>query len=183
MELIKHTTQDPKDRDDMLSAFYSTLYSVWNCQSQIHETLDLPMPFQYFHIMNLMLMLNLFLWAYSLGCQDSWFAPVIYMFVQLMFQGLRELSTALSDPYGSDEVDFQINDWVVPLYTRMNAALGSYIEVDEVEIDGCSRMMYPQEACQYMDMYIDKVMAQKEENMPEIKVKKKKRVPRTLDSF
>merc|ERR1712224_474590 len=176
MELIKHTTQDPKDRDDMLSAFYGTLYSVWNCQSQIHETLDLPMPFQYFHIMNLMLMLNLLLWAYSLGCQDSWFAPVIYMFVQLMFQGLRELSTALSDPYGSDEVDFQINDWIVPLYTRMNAALGSYIEVDEVEIDHASHLMGPQEATTYMNMYIDKVMADREDEVqPQPRPKKKQR--------
>merc|ERR1712151_1180921 len=93
MRLISHGS-DQVERDDMLQAFYASIYKVWNCQSQIHETLDLPMPFQYFLIMNLMLFLNLFLWAYSLGCQDSLFAPIIYMFVQMMFQGLRELSTA-----------------------------------------------------------------------------------------
>ena len=104
-ELMRHVTDSPFDRDDMLSAFYANMYTVWRCQSNIHETLDLPMPFQYFHIMNLMLLLNLFLWAYSLGCQESFFAPFIYMFVQMMFQGIRELSTALSNPFGDDEVD------------------------------------------------------------------------------
>merc|ERR1712224_150466 len=135
MELIKHTTQDPKDRDDMLSAFYGTLYSVWNCQSQIHETLDLPMPFQYFHIMNLMLMLNLLLWAYSLGCQDSYFAPIIYMFVQMMFQGVRKLSTALSDPFGDDEVDFPVNDWMQTMYVRMAGILEDRFDIRDIDLD------------------------------------------------
>merc|ERR1719310_704501 len=41
MELLRHVTEDPFDRDDMLSAFYSVIYRVWNCQSRISETLDL----------------------------------------------------------------------------------------------------------------------------------------------
>merc|ERR1739845_187245 len=113
------------------------------------------MPFQYFHIMNLMLFLNLFLWAYSLGCQDSLFAPIIYMFVQMMFQGLRELSTALSDPYGTDEVDFDLNDWIMPVYTQMYAML---LDKSPSQVDSANLrpLLEPEYSCQYINMYIDR---------------------------
>merc|ERR1711904_360635 len=143
MMLVRHVS-DPLERDDMLHAFYTTLYRIWNCQSQIHETLDLPMPFQYFHIMNLMLFLNLFLWAYSLGCQDSLFAPIIYMFVQMMFQGLRELSTALSDPYGTDEVDFALNDWIAPLYVQIYAAIEDHVNIDRIDFESIQPLLEPE---------------------------------------
>jgi predicted membrane chloride channel (bestrophin family) len=171
MELLRHVTEDPFDRDDMLSAFYSVIYRVWNCQSRISETLDLPMPFQYFHIMNMMLMLNLFLWAYSLGCQDSWFAPLIYMFVQMMFQGLRELSTALSDPYGTDEVDFALNDWIRPIYSQMHAALNQHIDVAQMNISSRS-WLDPEYSHKFINMYIDR---QKEEEEQARRREKKRR--------
>merc|ERR550514_770122 len=98
-----------------------TLLNVRKCQEDVVQVLELPMPFQYFHIMNLMLALNLLLWAYALGCEDSYFAPVIFFFLQLMFQGIRELCTGLADPYGDDEVDFPLNDWMTQLYVRVCA--------------------------------------------------------------
>ena len=39
------------------------------CQAEVVQLFDLPMPFQYFHIMNLMLLLNFVLWAYSLAAK------------------------------------------------------------------------------------------------------------------
>ena len=53
----------------MLAGFYERIYRVRTCQAEVCQILDLPMPFQYFHIMNLMLCLNLMLWAYSLACE------------------------------------------------------------------------------------------------------------------
>merc|ERR1719398_122565 len=103
---------NPEEQVDMLSNFNSRVYHVRSVQAEASQIMELPMPFQYFHIMNLMLFLNLFLWGYSLGCEDSYFAPLIFMFVRVMFQGIRELSTALSDPFGKDEVDFPVNDWM-----------------------------------------------------------------------
>jgi predicted membrane chloride channel (bestrophin family) len=98
-----------------------TYFVVRKCQEDVVEMLELPMPFQYYHIMNLMLMLNLCLWAYSLALVDTYFAPVIFFFVQLMFQGMRELSIALADPYGTDETDFPLNEWMTGLYMRIHA--------------------------------------------------------------
>lgn len=177
MELIRHSTVDPgpEDRDDMLAAFYASLYQVWNCQSQIKETLELPMPFQYFHIMNLMLCVNLSLWAYSLGCEDSYFAPIIYMFVQMMFQGLRELSGALSDPFGDDEVDFQLNDWVRPMYVRVYSVLGvdqnTDAHADEFDIQNVRYLPEPERCKNHINMYIDVEQAR----LKELKRKQKRK--------
>merc|ERR1719454_2570956 len=71
----------------------------------------------------MMLFLNLLLWAYSLALQDSYVAPFIYMFVQMMFQGIRELATSLSNPFGVDEVDFEMNDWMNLAYSKMYSIL------------------------------------------------------------
>eukprot|EP00928_Gymnodinium_smaydae_P031067 TRINITY_DN22925_c0_g2_i1.p1 TRINITY_DN22925_c0_g2~~TRINITY_DN22925_c0_g2_i1.p1 ORF type:complete len:398 (-),score=108.66 TRINITY_DN22925_c0_g2_i1:40-1233(-) len=100
-----------------------TYFMVRKCQEDVVEIMELPMPFQYFHIMNLMLMLNLALWSYSLALIDSVFAPLIFMFAQLMFQGLRELSVALSDPFGDDVTDFPLNEWMTSLYVRAQSVV------------------------------------------------------------
>lgn len=155
MELMRHETKNPEERDDMLCGFYSRIYRVRRCQAHVVQTMNWPMPFQYFHIMNLMLALNLVLWAYSLGCQDSYFAPVIYAFVQMMFQGIRELSTALSDPFGEDEVDFPVNDWMMTLYARMYGILEDTYDVTTIDLDSFEPMMHPTDAKDYIKMYVD----------------------------
>merc|ERR1712048_772484 len=155
MELMRLETKAPEGRDDMLCGFYSRIYRVRRCQAHVVQTMLWPMPFQYFHIMNLMLALNLVLWAYSLGCQDSYFAPVIYAFVQMMFQGIRELSTALSDPFGDDEVDFPVNDWMMGLYARMYGILEDTYDVTTIDLDNVEPMMLPSDAKEYIDMYVD----------------------------
>jgi len=155
MELMRLETEDPTGRDDMLCGFYSRIYKVRKCQAEVVQTLNWPMPFQYFHIMNLMLALNLVLWAYSLGCQDSYFAPVIYMFVQMMFQGIRELSTALSDPFGDDEVDFPVNDWMMTLYSRVYGLLEDPYDITSCDLDSISPMMPPSKAKELIKMYVE----------------------------
>lgn len=130
MELLMSRTENPPDREDFLAGMFQQMYKIRGCQAFIVQTMELPMPFQYFHIMNFMLILNLVLWAYALACQDSYFAPFIYVFVQMMFQGIRELSTSLADPWGSDDVDFGVNDWLMTLYYRVHAV----IETDYVPI-------------------------------------------------
>jgi predicted membrane chloride channel (bestrophin family) len=108
-------------KSSRLNELEKTYWNIRRCQDDVVELMELPMPFQYFHIMNLMLALNLTLWSYSLALESSYFASVIFMFVQLVFQGIRELSVALSDPYGDDEADFPINEWMTQLYVRICA--------------------------------------------------------------
>lgn len=145
MQLMRSIIPNPEERDDMLAGFYGRIYRVRKCQAEVTQILDLPMPFQYFHIMNLMLMLNLVLWAYSLGCQDSLFAPVIYCFVQMMFQGIRELSTALSDPFGDDEVDFPVNAWMLGVYARMYGVLEDPYDISKLDLNRVTPLLDPEE--------------------------------------
>merc|ERR1719305_1239636 len=157
MELARFTTPNANERDDMLSGIYSKFYHIRSCQAQVVQILDLPMPFQYFHIMNLMLMLNLLLWAYALGCQDSYFAPIIYMFVQLMFQGIRELSTALSDPFGDDEVDFPITQWMIAVYARLYGVLEDPFDITKIDLSRVQPFVDPELAkkTKMIDVYVD----------------------------
>lgn len=158
MKVMRRITPNPEERDDMLAGFYERVYRVRTSQEDVRQILDLPMPFQYFHIMNLMLMLNLVLWAYSLGCQESWWAPVIYMFVQLMFQGIRELSTALSDPFGEDEVDFPVTQWMIAVYARMYGILEDPFDITKIDLSKSGRRMVDPERVKgdtMIDVYID----------------------------
>eukprot|EP00927_Polykrikos_kofoidii_P014969 TRINITY_DN16627_c0_g3_i1.p1 TRINITY_DN16627_c0_g3~~TRINITY_DN16627_c0_g3_i1.p1 ORF type:complete len:417 (+),score=95.03 TRINITY_DN16627_c0_g3_i1:150-1253(+) len=162
MELMRLSTEAPEERDDMLGGFYAKVHQVRKCQANVIQILDLPMPFQYFHIMNLMLALNLMLWAYSLGCQDSWFAPVIFMFVQMMFQGIRELSTALSDPFGEDEVDFPLNDWMMGLYARVYGILEDPYDISQLDLDEVESLLDPSDAYHLISMHVDMETADEE---------------------
>jgi predicted membrane chloride channel (bestrophin family) len=108
-----HTlTKGTKTPNNVLKAMISKLVSVRMLQQGIVDSLSLPMPFQYFHLLNLMIVVNLLLWAYAMGITDSFFAPVVYFFCSLIFMGMMELANQLSDPFGDDDVDFPLNDWI-----------------------------------------------------------------------
>lgn len=156
MQLMRRATPEPTTRDDLLIGFDDKVYELRGAMSDVSNIMDLPMPFQYFHIMNMMLVLNLVLWAYALGCQDSYFAPAIYMFVQMMFQGIRELSTALSDPFGDDEVDFDINSWMKSLYTRILGLLEDGYDLDHCTVDGNKPLKDPDSTSRKINLVIDR---------------------------
>merc|ERR1719498_187968 len=157
MMLMRRATPEPNTRDDLLIGFDDKLYELRGCMSDVSNILDLPMPFQYFHIMNLMLVLNLVLWAYSLGCQQSFFAPFIYMFVQMMFQGIRELSTALSNPFGEDEVDFPVTDWMLNVYARTYGMLYNEYDVTKLDLNTITPLLSPEMVREnnMIDAYVD----------------------------
>merc|ERR1719401_3329686 len=88
------------------------LVQVRDQQQQIRDTLKLPMPFQYFHLLNMMVVVNLLLWAYGMGITRSYFTPVGFFFSELIFCGMMELAGQMSDPFGKDEVDFPLHHWL-----------------------------------------------------------------------
>lgn len=156
MLLMRRVTPEHEGRDDFLVGLDDKLYVLRGSMADVSNIMELPMPFQYFHIMNMMLVLNLCLWAYALGCQDSIFAPLIYMFVQMMFQGIRELSTALSNPFGDDEVDFPLNEWMGRLYTRMTALLEDDYNLADLTIDGDKELKDPESTSRKINLLVDR---------------------------
>jgi len=81
------------------------------------DTLELPVPFQYFHLLCLMISINLILWAYGMGTTESYFAPVVFYFAALIFVGMMELASQLSNPFGDDEVDFPVDTWLTQFFS------------------------------------------------------------------
>jgi len=156
MGILRRSTPDPTNRDDLLIGFDDKLFELRDTMANVTYVMGLPMPFQYFHIMNMMLVLNLVLWAYALGCQDSYFAPGIYMFVQMMFQGVRELSTALSDPFGDDEVDFDVNMWMKSLYIRVFAILEDTFLMEDITVDGEKPLKDPDSCSRKINLLVDR---------------------------
>jgi len=101
-----------KAPNNVIKGLVDRLVSVREQQQNIRDTLMLPMPFQYFHLLNMMVVVNLMLWAYGMGTTRSIFAPVGFFFAELIFCGMMELAGEMSDPFGSDEVDFPLNTWL-----------------------------------------------------------------------
>lgn len=92
--------------------FCNLLIKVRTQQQDVADTLKLQVPFQYFHLLSIMICMNLCMWAYSMALTDSWFAPVVYVFCSLIFIGMMDLASQLSDPFGDDVVDFNVDSWV-----------------------------------------------------------------------
>jgi len=88
------------------------LLQVSQSQEEIVDTLALPVPFAYYHILSVMVIVNLGMWAYRMALTESWFAPFVYFFASLIFIGVMELSSEMSDPFGIDEVDFPLDRWM-----------------------------------------------------------------------
>lgn len=96
----------------------------------IIDTVRLPLPFQYFHLLNMMIVVNLILWGYGMALTHSIFGPMVYFLAATIFMGMMELSTQLSDPFGTDATDFPLDEWLDSLVKKV-------ITVIEVDGGGC----------------------------------------------
>lgn len=90
------------NRLDLILARLMTSYR------EVSETLAQPIPFAYWHLMNLVFSLNFFLLALILASFQHYFTILPYGMALLTFMGLREVSNQLADPFGEDIVDFPI---------------------------------------------------------------------------
>mmetsp|Transcript_16585 Transcript_16585/g.35736 ORF Transcript_16585/g.35736 Transcript_16585/m.35736 type:complete len:360 (+) Transcript_16585:139-1218(+) len=85
------------------------------------DTVKFVIPFPYFHLLNLVLLVKLLILAYGYGLMNSIFAPVGYLVSSLIFCGVMELSSQLQDPFGLDDVDFPTGRWHFELMMTMNS--------------------------------------------------------------
>ena len=69
-----------------------------------------PVPFPYFHVLTLLLLLDLLLISYGLvdAGYNAFFTAFTYMLICVVFLGLREVAIAMSDPFGDDVTDFDL---------------------------------------------------------------------------
>mmetsp|Transcript_103046 Transcript_103046/g.291325 ORF Transcript_103046/g.291325 Transcript_103046/m.291325 type:complete len:366 (-) Transcript_103046:107-1204(-) len=97
---------------NVMKGLVDKLLACRGLQQEVIDTINLPIPFQYFHLLKAMIVINLLLWAYGMGVTDSVFAPFVFFFAALIFMGMMELAAQLSDPFGDDDVDFPVTEWL-----------------------------------------------------------------------
>jgi len=79
---------------------------------EIGDVLALPIPFPYYHVMNLVLLFNLLVLC-VICASFMTYQTVFPFFVSLMFfLGLREVSASLADPFNGEDSDFPIDTFL-----------------------------------------------------------------------
>mmetsp|Transcript_11309 Transcript_11309/g.26010 ORF Transcript_11309/g.26010 Transcript_11309/m.26010 type:complete len:565 (-) Transcript_11309:125-1819(-) len=80
--------------------------------NRISYLLALPIPFPYFHLLNIVLNCNFGILAVALATFEMYSSIVAYAFALLIFMGIREVSNSLADPFGTDDVDFPVEQFL-----------------------------------------------------------------------
>lgn len=134
-----------------LNLFTAKLFFLRRAQQDVADTLQMPLPFQYFHIMNLMLLVNLSLLAYTLGAYENYAVVPVFGFIEMIFMGIREMAVAMADPFGDDEVDFPVDDWLEEVMECSTGLLDNNFKVDtEENCTNCPPLT--DEHCEGMDL-------------------------------
>jgi len=94
--------------------------------SQVSNLLAAPVPFPYFHVVKLMLVVTLTLvgWALVTLLEGSpGFIMICFCLFALIEIGLQEISAAMSDPFGDDDIDFDTEGLLASAYNNAIAYL------------------------------------------------------------
>eukprot|EP00746_Dinoflagellata_sp_MGD_P146013 gnl/MRDRNA2_/MRDRNA2_78556_c0_seq2.p1 gnl/MRDRNA2_/MRDRNA2_78556_c0~~gnl/MRDRNA2_/MRDRNA2_78556_c0_seq2.p1 ORF type:complete len:641 (+),score=106.31 gnl/MRDRNA2_/MRDRNA2_78556_c0_seq2:65-1924(+) len=88
-------------------------------QRKVIDMLALPVPFAYFHMVNMVLLCNCMLIGLAMANYGTYTTCVVYACILVAFLGLRQVSTALADPFGTDDVDFPLIHFLNQHYTHV----------------------------------------------------------------
>lgn len=97
---------------------------------RIGYMMGLPIPFAYYHLMNLILVFNVALLATVPAMFRSYWTVFPFFVALLIYMGLREVSTALSDPFNQDSVDFPIPSFLSQTFDRTVCLLLAFEQPD-----------------------------------------------------
>jgi predicted membrane chloride channel (bestrophin family) len=86
------------------------------CQAEVLGLLELPMPSEYVQLVDFVTFITLLFLSYEMGLADSYLSLLVFFVAQLVFFGIRELSQALADPFGIDEMDFPVSNWMTSVF-------------------------------------------------------------------
>mmetsp|Transcript_4487 Transcript_4487/g.10429 ORF Transcript_4487/g.10429 Transcript_4487/m.10429 type:complete len:620 (+) Transcript_4487:114-1973(+) len=122
------------DRSERIAHVYNRLHvhtvDLFLASQEVSHLVALPIPFPYFHLMNLVLMLNFLLVGMVLALFKNLFTIVPYTLILLFFLGLRQVATELADPFGEDEVDFPVAEFLNYLFDHSVCLLEAFGRMD-----------------------------------------------------
>merc|ERR1712232_221226 len=84
----------------------------------IGHLVAMPVPYVYYHLMNVILSLNICLLASIPALIGSWYTVGPFAIAALIIMGLREVACALADPFGEDVTDFPVPEFVNHAFDR-----------------------------------------------------------------
>mmetsp|Transcript_54186 Transcript_54186/g.129063 ORF Transcript_54186/g.129063 Transcript_54186/m.129063 type:complete len:615 (-) Transcript_54186:187-2031(-) len=86
--------------------------SIMESYHKITHMMAMPIPYTYWHLMNLIFLINFMIVSVTFASYRRWLSIVPYTFALLVFMGLREVSNALANPFGEDSVDFPLSKYL-----------------------------------------------------------------------
>ena len=114
-------------RDELIHAqFREVAFDFRSHCGQIINLLKQPVPFPYFHLLSMMLLLQLLMIAYALASAphvNPYFSIPVMVIITIVLVGMRSLAVQLSNPFGNDSVDFEIEKFMKGALTNAVAML------------------------------------------------------------
>jgi predicted membrane chloride channel (bestrophin family) len=86
----------------------------------LYATTEQPVPFAMYHYISFINNTWLILIAYQYIFYSYYWGIISFFLNAVAFQGLRELSNNLAEPFGNDETDIPVFDFVVKWHTRVD---------------------------------------------------------------
>ena len=83
--------------------------------------LKMPVPFAYFHVLKLLLMISLALTSYALVELEHaqfFISMLVFLVICFIMIGLQAVAVAMSDPFGSDDIDFDLDKFLEGAYNN-----------------------------------------------------------------
>merc|ERR1719160_1463717 len=102
----------PPERGGLYNRVNAEARSLTARCRDVADMLAMPVPFPYYHIMNLIQVLVFGIMGYALAFYDTYLTAIPYTCILLLFMGLREVSTSLADPFGKEETDFPLSSFM-----------------------------------------------------------------------
>eukprot|EP00270_Netrium_digitus_P003395 TRINITY_DN1389_c0_g2_i1.p1 TRINITY_DN1389_c0_g2~~TRINITY_DN1389_c0_g2_i1.p1 ORF type:complete len:455 (-),score=112.84 TRINITY_DN1389_c0_g2_i1:33-1370(-) len=98
------------------SHFTWRIWEVRTLIAELYHLSDGPIPFSYFHLLNFIILCYVVLLAYVFIFAARFLTIPIYFITLLAMLGLRELGCCISNPFGDDDVDLPVFDFVHSFY-------------------------------------------------------------------
>lgn len=120
--LVQNCLWDERGRHQQTVHIYNRhcrqIVAMLKAAHRIGYMMALPIPFAYYHLMNLILVFNIILLATFPALFRSYWTVVPFFVALLIYMGLREVSVALADPFNQDSVDFPIPSFICQTFDR-----------------------------------------------------------------
>mmetsp|Transcript_9128 Transcript_9128/g.21674 ORF Transcript_9128/g.21674 Transcript_9128/m.21674 type:complete len:557 (-) Transcript_9128:162-1832(-) len=121
-------TYTPPELSALSNRMYNMIDNMASSALRVRSIQNMPVPFSYFHLLNILISLTVF--ATGIGCLilvEAHDAPsyclafLPYSVVTFVLLALRQLSGELADPFGKDDLDFPIADFMRHIYDNVVA--------------------------------------------------------------